>query len=84
VNTRDKSPAGWKVEGGVLTVVKQPAVGNIRRSAVQELSAAHRVEDSENITGTDQARGNSGVFLGPRARATAAMSSRSSTFDNKT
>jgi hypothetical protein len=64
VNTNDKAPAGWKVENGVLAVVKQPRVGNIqtkRSFKNYQLHIEWRIP--ENITGTDQARGNSGVFL---------------------
>ncbi len=64
VNTSDKSPAGWKVADGVMTVVKQPRVGNIetkRRFKNYQLHIEWRIP--EDITGEDQARGNSGVFL---------------------
>lgn len=62
INSRDRSPAGWTVADGVMTVNKQ--VGNIetRRSFrnyqlhIEWLIPAH-------ITGEGQARGNSGVFL---------------------
>ncbi len=56
------SPAGWIVAGGLLTVNK-PA-GNIetrRRFRNYQLHIEWRVP--ADITGTDQARGNSGVFL---------------------
>lgn len=62
VNTRDKSPAGWKVENGVVTVVK-PA-GNIetkRSFRNYQLHLEWRIP--EGITGESQARGNSGLFL---------------------
>jgi hypothetical protein len=62
VSTRDKSPAGWTVSNGVLTVNK-PA-GNIetkRSFKNYQLHIEWRIP--ENITGTDQGRGNSGVFL---------------------
>ncbi len=64
VNTSDKAPAGWKVADGVLTVVKQPRVGNIetkRRFKNYQLHIEWRIP--EDITGSDQSRGNSGVFL---------------------
>ena len=64
VNTSNKQPAGWKVENGLLTVVKEPRVGNIetkRSFKNYQLHIEWRIP--ENITGTDQARGNSGVFL---------------------
>jgi hypothetical protein len=63
VATKDKSPAGWKVADGILTVVK-PNGGNIetkRSFRDYQLHIEWRIP--ENITGTDQARGNSGVFL---------------------
>src|SRR5207247_5779390 len=63
VNTKDKTPAAWKVENGVLTVVKGGA-GNIetkRNFKNYQLHIEWKIP--ENITGTDQARGNSGVFL---------------------
>jgi hypothetical protein len=63
VATKDKSPATWKVADGVLTVVK-PTGGNIetkRSFKNYQLHVEWRIP--ENITGADQARGNSGVFL---------------------
>jgi hypothetical protein len=62
VNVKDKSPAGWKVADGVMTVVK--AAGNIetkRSFHNYQLHIEWRVP--ENVTGQGQARGNSGVFL---------------------
>jgi hypothetical protein len=62
VSTRDKSPAGWTVADGVVTVNK-PA-GNIetKRSFTNfQLHLEWRVP--EGVTGTGQARGNSGLFL---------------------
>ena len=62
VEVSDKSPAKWSVADGVMTVVK--AAGNIetRRSFKNyQLHIEWRIP--ENITGTGQARGNSGVFL---------------------
>src|SRR5205085_10090140 len=64
VNTRDKAPAGWKVENGILTVVKQPPVGNIEtKKSFKNYQLHIEWRIPENITGADQARGNSGVFL---------------------
>nr|MEA2797259.1 hypothetical protein [Phenylobacterium sp.] len=62
VSTRDKSPAKWPVADGVLTVNK--AAGNIetRRSFRNyQLHLEWRVP--QNISGSGQGRGNSGVFL---------------------
>jgi Domain of Unknown Function (DUF1080) len=62
VSNRDKSPAKWLVADGVMTVNK--AVGNIETKRTfknYQLHVEWRIP--ENITGTDQARGNSGVFL---------------------
>lgn len=62
VSVKDQSPAQWLVKDGVLTVNKQ--VGNIetkRRFRNYQLHLEWRVP--EGITGTGQARGNSGVFL---------------------
>ena len=62
VATKDKSPAKWTVADGVMTVNK-PA-GNIetkRSFKNYQLHLEWRIP--ETITGTSQARGNSGVFL---------------------
>jgi hypothetical protein len=62
VSARDKSPAQWIVKDGVLTVNK--AQGNIETKRAfknYQLHIEWRVP--ENITGTGQARGNSGIFL---------------------
>lgn len=64
VSTKDKSPAAWTVADGILTVSKAPGSGNIetrRTFKNYQLHIEWRIP--ENITGTDQARGNSGVFL---------------------
>jgi hypothetical protein len=62
VSARDSSPARWTVANGVATVVK--AAGDIRtkRSFTNyQLHIEWRIP--ENITGHDQERGNSGVYL---------------------
>jgi hypothetical protein len=62
VNVKGGGPAGWTVTDGVFTVNKP--VGNIqtRRSfSSYQLHLEWRVP--ANITGKDQGRGNSGVFL---------------------
>jgi hypothetical protein len=64
VSAQDKSPAKWIVADGVLTVSKAPGVGNIEtRRAFRNYQLHIEWKIPENITGTDQARGNSGVFL---------------------
>src|ERR1700722_6229986 len=62
VTNEDKSPAKWDVANGVMTVNK--AGGNIetkRSFKNYQLHLEWKVPTS--ITGTSQARGNSGVFL---------------------
>ncbi len=62
VSTRDKSPAGWTVADGVITVNKK--AGNIetkRSFRNYQLHIEWRIPTV--ITGTGQGRGNSGLFL---------------------
>jgi hypothetical protein len=62
VSVKDHGPAAWTVSDGVLTVNK--SAGNIetKRSFTNyQLHLEWRIPDG--ITGTGQARGNSGVFL---------------------
>jgi hypothetical protein len=62
VSNRDKSPAKWIPADGVLTVNK--AQGNIETKRTFKNYQLHiEWKIPENITGTGQARGNSGVFL---------------------
>jgi hypothetical protein len=64
VSALDKSPAKWTVHDGIVTVSKEHGVGNIetkRSFKNYQLHVEWRIP--ENITGSDQARGNSGVFL---------------------
>jgi hypothetical protein len=64
VTNRDKSPAQWSVADGVLTVNKAKGVGNIETKRSFKNYQLHiEWKIPENITGTSQARGNSGVFL---------------------
>jgi hypothetical protein len=62
VSAKDKSPAQWTVAEGVMSVAK--SAGNIetkRNFRNYQLHIEWRIP--ENITGSGQARGNSGVFL---------------------
>jgi hypothetical protein len=62
VLTRDKSPANWIVADGVVTVNK--AGGNIEtRQTFKDYQLHIEWKIPESITGSGQARGNSGVFL---------------------
>jgi Domain of Unknown Function (DUF1080) len=63
VSNKDKSPARWTVADGVLTVNKAGG-GNIETKRTFKNYQLHiEWKIPENITGTGQARGNSGVFL---------------------
>jgi hypothetical protein len=64
VSAQDHSPARWPVAHGILTVSKEKGVGNIetkRKFKDYQLHLEWRIP--KNITGSDQARGNSGLFL---------------------
>ena len=62
VSVKDGSPAGWKVADGSLTVVKPAGDIATRRSFTNyQLHIEWRIPST--ITGSGQARGNSGVFL---------------------
>ena len=64
VSAQDHSPAPWVVHDGIMTVSKAPGSGNIetrRKFKDYQLHVEWRIPES--ITGSGQARGNSGVFL---------------------
>jgi hypothetical protein len=64
VTNRDKSPAKWTVSDGVLTVNKDKDSGNIEtKRTFKDFQLHIEWKIPESITGTSQARGNSGVFL---------------------
>src|SRR3954447_11908866 len=61
-SVRDGSPAKWVVANDVVTVAKSAGDILTKRSFTNyQLHIEWRVP--ENVTGTDQARGNSGVYL---------------------
>ncbi len=62
VSAQDQTPAKWIVANGIMTVNK--SAGNIetkRKFKNYQLHIEFRIP--ENITGSGQARGNSGIFL---------------------
>jgi hypothetical protein len=64
VSAKDKSPANWTVAGGAMTVNKEKGVGNIETKRSFKNYQLHiEWKIPENITGSGQGRGNSGVFL---------------------
>ncbi|HEY3937493.1 MAG TPA: DUF1080 domain-containing protein [Bryobacteraceae bacterium] len=64
VSNRDKSPAKWTVADGVMTVNKAKGSGNIETKRSFKNYQLHiEWKIPEDITGSGQARGNSGVFL---------------------
>jgi len=62
VSAQDKSPAAWVIADGVLTVNKKAGNIETKRSFKNyQLHLEWRIP--ENITGSGQLRGNSGLFL---------------------
>jgi len=62
VSIRDKSPAKWTVANGVMTVNK--SAGNIEtKKSFKDYQLHIEWKIPSDITGSGQARGNSGVFL---------------------
>lgn len=84
VASRDGSPAGWTIANGAVTVNK--AAGNIetkRRFRSYQLHIEWRIP--EKISGDNQARGNSGVFLASTGRGDAGYELQVlDSFNNKT
>ena len=66
VSAKDKSPAKWTVADGVIMVNK--AAGNIQtKRSFRDYQLHIEWKVPESITGSGQARGNSGVFLAATA-----------------
>lgn len=64
VSAQDGSPAQWVVSDGVMMVKKAPGVGNIQTKRTFKNYQLHvEWKIPTDITGSGQARGNSGVFL---------------------
>jgi hypothetical protein len=62
VSTKDKGPAAWVVANGILTVDKK--AGNIETKRTFKNYQIHlEWRIPADVTGQDQARGNSGLFL---------------------
>ena len=72
VNTSDKAPANWTVNNGVMTVSKAKGAGNIETKRSFHNYQLHlEWKIPENVTGKDQLRGNSGIFLASTGRGDA-------------
>lgn len=62
VNVRDDAPAGWRVEDGLLTVVKSSGdIRTRRRFTNYQIHIEWRIP--AHIAGEGQERGNSGLYL---------------------
>lgn len=64
VSAQDRTPARWLIRDGAMVVNKAPGVGNIetrRKFRDYQLHIEWRIP--ADISGSGQARGNSGVFL---------------------
>jgi len=64
VNAQTGAAAEWVVDDGILTVKKAKGIGNIQTKKTFKNFQLHvEWKVPENITGSGQARGNSGIFL---------------------
>ena len=84
VSSQDKSPARWTVADGVFTVNKSSGNIETRQSFTNyQLHLEWRVP--ADITGTDQSRGNSGLFLASTGSGDAGYELQIlDSYDNKT
>jgi hypothetical protein len=84
VSVNDRGPARWTISGGVLTVDKSKGNIETKRSfANYQLHIEWRIP--EGITGTGQARGNSGIFLASTGSGDAGYEIQVlDSYDNKT
>jgi len=84
VSVNDRGPARWTVSGGVLTVNKPTGNIETKRSFTNyQLHLEWRIP--EGITGSGQARGNSGVFLASTGPGDAGYEMQIlDSYDNKT
>ena len=64
VSAQDHTPARWTVDDGTLKVSKEKGVGNIEtKRSFKDYQLHIEWKIPSSIEGSDQARGNSGVFL---------------------
>jgi hypothetical protein len=64
VSAQDHTPARWTVSDGTLKVSKEQGVGNIEtKKSFKDYQLHIEWKIPSTIEGSDQARGNSGVFL---------------------
>jgi hypothetical protein len=64
VSAQDHTPARWTVDDGVMKVSKEKGVGNIEtKKSFKDYQLHIEWKIPSTIEGSDQARGNSGVFL---------------------
>lgn len=84
VTVDDNSPAKWTVADGVVTVKK--GTGNIQtKQSFKDYQLHIEFRIPQNITGTGQARGNSGVFLASLGKGDAGYELQTmDSYNNKT
>lgn len=84
VTVNDNSPAKWTVADGIVTVKK--GTGNIQtKQSFKDYQLHIEFRIPQNITGTGQARGNSGVFLASLGKGDAGYELQTmDSYNNKT